>query len=120
MSTKIDLDALPLGEGDGVLHGDAASDFFFVVGGGGGAVFNTALGGSHFGGMQQSGNEGGFAAVSMPHYSDIADLTSLVRFHGLLLRKARWRRDLEQKKHGPASASFSKDGCYHSESVNVL
>jgi hypothetical protein len=35
--------------------------------------------------MQQSGNEGGFAAVSMPHYSDIADLTSLVRFHGLLL-----------------------------------
>ena len=85
---KIDLDALPFGEGHGILHGDAAGDFFFVVGGGGRAVFNAALGGGHFGGMQQSGNEGGFAAVSMPHYSDIADLTSLIRFHGLLLPPA--------------------------------
>ena len=85
---EIDFDALPLGEGDGVLHGDAAGDFFFVVGGGGRAVFNTALGGSHFSGMQQSGNEGGFAAVRMPHYSDVADLTSLVRFHGRLLPPA--------------------------------
>jgi hypothetical protein len=31
--------------------------------------------------MQQSGNQGGFAAVRMPHYSYVADLTSLVRFH---------------------------------------
>ena len=85
---KIDFDALPLGKGDGVLHGNAAGHFFFVVGGGGRAVFNAALGGSHFGGMQQSGNEGGFAAVRMPHYSYIADLTSLVRFHGLLLPPA--------------------------------
>ena len=86
---EIDLDALPLGEGDGILHGDAAGDFFFVVGGGGGAVFNAALCGSHLSGMQQSGNERGFTAVSMPQYSDISDLTSLVRFHGRLLGKAR-------------------------------
>src|SRR5271165_4084757 len=32
--------------------------------------------------MQQSGDDGGFAAVRMPHYSYVADLTSLVRFHG--------------------------------------
>jgi hypothetical protein len=70
--------------------------------------------------MQQSGNEGGFAAVSMPHYSDIADLTSLIRFHGLLLRKARFQRGLRREMHGPRRASFSKDGCDHSESVNVL
>jgi hypothetical protein len=31
--------------------------------------------------MQQRGNQGGFAAVRMPHYSYVADLTSLVRFH---------------------------------------
>ncbi len=85
VSTRLIFDALPLGKGDGVLHGDAAGDFFFVVGGGGRAVFNAALGGSHFSGMQQSGNEGGFAAVRMPHYSYVADLTSLVRFHGILL-----------------------------------
>ena len=53
---EVDFDALPLGIGDGVLHGDAAGHFLFVVGGGGRAVFNAALGGSHFRGMQQSGN----------------------------------------------------------------
>ena len=79
---EIDLDALPLGKGDGVLHGCAAGNFFFVIGGDGGAVFNAALRGGHFGGMQQSGNQGGFATVRMPHYSYVADLTSLVRFHG--------------------------------------
>jgi hypothetical protein len=35
--------------------------------------------------MQQGGNEGGFAALRMPHYSYVADLTSLVRFHEVLL-----------------------------------
>ena len=83
---EIDLRALPLGKGDGVLHGDAAGYFFFVVGGHGRAVFHAALRGRHLGGMQQSGDEGGFAAVRMPHYSYVADLTSLVRFHGILLR----------------------------------
>jgi hypothetical protein len=38
--------------------------------------------------MQQSGNQGGLAAVRMPHYSYVADLTSLVRFHGVLLVNA--------------------------------
>ena len=82
---EVDFGALPFGKRDGVLHGNGTGYFFFVVGGGGGAVLDTALGGSHFGGMQQSGNECGFAAVSMPHYSDVSDLTSLVRFHGFLL-----------------------------------
>ena len=82
---EIDLDALPLGIGDGVLHGNAAGHFLFVVGGGGRAVFHAALGRSHLRGMQQSGNKSGFAAVCMPHYSYVADLTSLVRFHGVLL-----------------------------------
>ena len=82
---EVDLDALPLGKGDGVLHGGAAGDFFFVVNGDGRAVFDAALGGSHLGGMQQSGNQGGLAAVRMPHYSYVADLTSLVRFHVFLL-----------------------------------
>jgi len=53
---EIDFDALPLGKGDGVLHGYAASDFLFVICGDSGAVFDTALGGGHFGGMQQSGD----------------------------------------------------------------
>jgi hypothetical protein len=35
--------------------------------------------------MQQSGDQRGFATVRMPHYSYVADLTSLVRFHGVLL-----------------------------------
>ena len=79
---EIDFVALPFGEGDGVLHGGAAGDFFFVVDGDGRAIFDAALGGSHLGGMQQCGNQGGLAAVRMPHYSYVADLTSLVRFHG--------------------------------------
>jgi hypothetical protein len=88
--------------------------------------------------MQQSGNEGGFAAVSMPQYSDIADLTSLVGFHGRLLGKAPAVRQppsagprqqkgagfgfglRARKNHGPRRASFSKDGCYHRESGEVL
>jgi hypothetical protein len=82
---EIDFDALPLGKGDGVLHGCAAGYFFFVIGGYGRAVFHAALGGGHLGGMQQSGDQGGFATVRMPHYSYVADLTSLVRFHGVLL-----------------------------------
>ena len=82
---EVDLDALPLGKGDGVLHGCAAGYLFFVIGGNGRAVFDTALGGGHFGGMQQSGDQGGFATVRMPHYSYVADLTSLVGFHGVLL-----------------------------------
>jgi len=36
--------------------------------------------------MQQSGYERCLAAVRMPCYSYIADLTSLVRLHGLLLK----------------------------------
>ena len=60
--------------------------FFFVIGGDGGAIIDAALGGGHFGGMQQSGDQSGLAAVRMPHYSYVADLTSLVRFHGVLLR----------------------------------
>ena len=87
---EIDLGALPLGEGDGVLHGGAASDFFFVVDGDGRAVFDAALGGSHLGGMQQRGNQGGLAAVRMPHYSYVADLTSLVRFHGFPRLRFSW------------------------------
>ena len=79
---KIDLDALPLGKGDRVLHGCAAGYFLFVISGYGRAVFDAALGGGHLGGMQQSGDQGGFATVRMPHYSYVADLTSLVRFHG--------------------------------------
>jgi hypothetical protein len=35
--------------------------------------------------MQQSGDQGGLATVRMPHYSYVADLTSLIRFHGVLL-----------------------------------
>ena len=93
VSTKLIFDALPLGKGDGVLHGYAAGDFFFVIGGDGRAIGDAALGWGHFGGMQQSGNQGGFAAVRMPHYSYVADLTSLVRFHGFLLDDASfgWR-----------------------------
>ena len=33
---EVDFDALPFGEGNGILHGGAAGDFFFVVGGDGG------------------------------------------------------------------------------------
>ena len=80
---KIDLRALPLGIGNGILHGDSAGYFLFVVGSHRRAVFHTALGWSCFRGMQQSGNQGGLAAVRMPHYSYVADLTSLVRFHSL-------------------------------------
>jgi hypothetical protein len=36
--------------------------------------------------MQQSGHKRGFTAVRMPCYSYIADLTSLVRLHELLLK----------------------------------
>ncbi len=82
---EIDFDALPLDKGDGVLHGCAAGDFFLVIGGNGRAIFHTALGGGHLGGMQQSGDQGGLATVRMPHYSYVADLTSLIRFHGVLL-----------------------------------
>ncbi len=32
---KVDFDALPLGKGDGILHGNAAGNFFFVIGGDG-------------------------------------------------------------------------------------
>src|SRR6185437_8728961 len=78
---EINFFALPFREGDGVLHGEAAGDFFFVIGGYGRTVGDTALGRGHFGGMQQSGDEGGFAALCMPHYSYVADLTSLVSFH---------------------------------------
>ena len=78
---EVDFDALPLGEGDGVLHGCAAGDLFFVVGGDGRAIGDAALGWGHLCGMQQSGNQCGFAAVRMPHYSYVTDLTSLVRFH---------------------------------------
>jgi hypothetical protein len=82
---EIDLDALPLGKGDGVLHGYAAGYFFFVISGNSRAVVNAALGWGHLRGMQQSGNQSSFAAVRMPHYSYVTDLTSLVRFHLLLL-----------------------------------
>src|SRR5271157_6358096 len=81
---EVDFDALPLGKGDGILDGCAAGYFFLVIGGYGRAVFHAALGGGHFRGMQQSGDQGGLATVRMPHYSYVADLTSLVRFHGFL------------------------------------
>ena len=96
---EVDFYALPLGKGDGVLHGHAAGDFFFVIGGDGRAVGHAALGGSHFGGMQQRGNQCGFAAVRMPHYSYVADLTSLVRFHNVSLH-LRWGRRLRQARAG--------------------
>jgi len=80
---EVDFDAIPLGKGDGVLHGRAAGYLFLVIGGDGRAVFDAALGGGHLGGMQQSGDQGGLAAVRMPHYSYVADLTSLVGFHGV-------------------------------------
>ncbi len=89
---EIDFDALPLGKSDGILHGYAAGNFFVVIGGGGGAVGHAALGWGHLGGMQQRGNHGGFAAVRMPHYSYVADLTSLVGFHGFLLDNADFGR----------------------------
>ena len=57
---EIDFDALPLGKGDGVLHGCAAGYFFFVIGGDGRAIFDAALGWGHLGGMQQSGDQGWF------------------------------------------------------------
>ena len=76
---EVDLDAVPFGEGQGVLHGGAAGDVFFVVGGDGRSIFDAAEGGGHFGGMQQSGDERGLTAVRMPHYSYVADLTSLDR-----------------------------------------
>ena len=63
---EVDFDAVPLGEGDGVGHGGAAGDLFFVVGGDGGAIFDAARSGSHFGGVQQGGDEGGLAAVRVP------------------------------------------------------
>src|SRR6185437_3215641 len=78
---EIDFFALPFREGNGVLHGQAAGEFFFVIGCHGRTVGHAALGRGHFGGMQQSGDEGGFAALCMPHYSYVADLTSLVGFH---------------------------------------
>jgi hypothetical protein len=93
---EVDFDALPLGKGDGVLHGGAASDLLLVVGGHGRAIFDTALGGGHLGGMQQSGDQRGFAAVCMPHYSYVADLTSLVGFHGVLLDIARFLREIDR------------------------
>jgi hypothetical protein len=52
--------------------------------------------------MQQSGNQGGLAAVRMPHYSYVADLTSLVRFHGVLLGAS---IVLDKKNAGPPQAS---------------
>jgi len=89
---EVDFDALPLDKGDRVLHGCAAGYFFFVIGGYGRAIFHAALGWGHLGGMQQSGDQGGFATVRMPHYSYVTDLTSLVRFHSALLvvRHLRW------------------------------
>ena len=101
---KIDFDALPLGKGDRVLHGCAAGYFLFVISGYGRSVFHAALCGGHLGGMQQSGDQSGFATVRMPHYSHVADLTSLVRFHGVLLLillglvrifRIEWERDRE-------------------------
>src|SRR5208283_3931705 len=76
--------------------------------GDGRAVGDLALGGSHFGGMQQSGNKCGFAALRMPHYSDVADLTSLVRFHSVLLHKAGFRLVLEAGKRVPRCLSLEK------------
>src|SRR5580704_15338653 len=84
---KIDFHALPLGKSDGVLHRRAAGNFLFVVCGHSGAVGHAALRRSHLRGMQQGGNKRGLAAVRMPHYSYVADLTSLIRFHGSLLER---------------------------------
>ena len=82
---KIDFHALPFGKGNGILHGYAAGNFFFVIGGDGAAIGHASLRRGHLRGMQQSGNQGGLATVRMPHYSYVADLTSLVRFHGFSL-----------------------------------
>ncbi len=78
---KIDLHALPLGKRNCILHRYAAGNFFIVVGSHRGAIGHSALRRSHLCGMQQRGNQRRFAALSMPHYSYVADLTSLVRFH---------------------------------------
>jgi hypothetical protein len=94
---EVDFDALPLGKGHGVLHGDASCDFLFVISGDGGAIGYAALGWSHLGGMQQRGNQCGFAAMRMPHYSYVADLTSLIGFHGVLLTNAGFRWVLKRE-----------------------
>ena len=78
---EVDLDALPFGERHGVGHGCPAGNFFFVIGGHRRAVIHATLGRSHLCGMQQRGNQRRLSAMCMPHYSYVADLTSLVRFH---------------------------------------
>ena len=78
---EIHFNAVPFSEGDRGLHGGAARNFFFVVGGHSGAVFHPPKFVSHFGGMQQSGDERRLPTVRMPYYSYVADLTSQIRFH---------------------------------------
>ncbi len=115
---EVDLDALPLGKGDGILHGGAAGDFFVVIAGGGGAVLHAALRWGHPGGMQQGGDQGGLAAVRMPHYSYVADLTSLVRFHGFSLimqaldecMSGGWRRSSRSQGRGSSASSGHAPG----------
>ncbi len=85
---QIDLDALPLGKRDRVLHRYPAGNFLFVIGGHSGPIGHAPLCRRHLRGMQQRGNQSRLAAVRMPHYSYVADLTSLVRFHGVLLENA--------------------------------
>ena len=82
---EVDLDAVPLGEGDGVGHGGAAADLFFVVGGDGGAIFYTAARGGHFGGVEQDGDEGRFAAVGVAHDGDVANVLAQIGVHVALL-----------------------------------
>jgi len=95
---KVHLHAVPFGKSQRVLHRGPAGDILFVVRGDGRSILHTAQSGGHFCGMQQSGNQRGLPAVRMPHYSYVADLTSLVGFHSRLLVQQIGR---DPRKAGP-------------------
>ena len=78
---QVDLDGVPLGKGYGVGHGCAAGDVFFVVGGDGGAILNAAESWSHFGGVEEGGDEGGFSAVGVADESYVANVSSQILVH---------------------------------------
>ena len=83
---QVHLDAIPFRESNRILHRRPARYFLFVIGRHRRAVFHTAKLRSHLCGMQQSGHQCCLPAVRMPHYSYVADLTSLIRLHKLLLK----------------------------------
>ncbi len=104
---EVDADAVPLGEGDGVGHGDAAGDLFFVVGGDGVAVF-----GWHVGGLEHGGDEGGFAAVRVTGERDVANVGVGVALHPHLLGYGRTRRRcvVRRKSSGGRSLPTATEG----------